>query len=90
MEFHAMILAFTGFPKVAAAAAQMSLQLRRARVLILPEEGRPSESIIEHTAVFDAIRAGDAEDAARAMRHHLGQLIVRIEPLEQHYPDFFR
>jgi DNA-binding GntR family transcriptional regulator len=59
-------------------------------VLILPEEGRPAETVLEHTAVLDAIRASDEDAAARAMRHHLGQLIVRIEPLEQQFPDFFR
>ncbi|MDO6590040.1 MULTISPECIES: GntR family transcriptional regulator [Rhodobacterales] len=88
--FHAMLLEFTGFRSVAAISNQLSLQLRRARVLILPEEGRPAETVIEHTAVLDAIRTGDEDGAAHAMRHHLGQLIVRIEPLEQQYPDFFR
>lgn len=90
LEFHDLILAFTGFSKVAISAAQMSLQLRRARVLILPEQGRPNEAVAEHEAILSAIKQQDADAAKAAMSHHLGQLIRRIEPLERQYPDFFR
>lgn len=88
--FHAMILEFTGFRSVTAIASQLSLQLRRVRMLILPEAGRPAEAVAEHGEVLDAIRAGDPTAAGIAMRHHLAQLIMRIEPLEQQHPDFFR
>ncbi|PJI84275.1 GntR family transcriptional regulator [Yoonia maricola] len=90
LEFHDLILAFTGFPKVANAAAQVSLQLQRARVLILPEEGRPGEAVAEHKAILSAIEAQDATAAQIAMSQHLGQLIKRIEPLELQHPEFFR
>ena len=90
LEFHNLIFAFTGFPKVAIAAAQMSLQLRRARILILPEEGRPKEAVAEHEAILSAIKRQDVSTARAAMSGHLSQLIKRIEPLERQYPDFFR
>ena len=88
--FHKMILEFTGFRSVAAIAGQLALQLRRVRMLVLPEEGRPAETVAEHAAILDAIRDEDPQAAATAMRHHLAQLINRIEPLEQQHPDFFR
>lgn len=88
--FHTMILDFTGFKSVAAIGSQLSLQLRRVRLLILPEAGRPAHAVKEHTAVLDAIRERDPEAAETAMRFHLAQLIDRIAPLEQDHPDFFR
>lgn len=90
LEFHALILAFSGFPKVAATAEQMSLQLHRARMLILPEQGRPAETVAEHHAILASIKDRDADAARAAMSRHLGQLITRIEPLERQHAEFFR
>jgi DNA-binding GntR family transcriptional regulator len=42
------------------------------RTVLLP--GRPERSHREHTAIVDAIAAGDAEGAERAMRRHLSQV----------------
>lgn len=88
--FHDLILGFTGFPNVAAVTTQMSLQVRRARMLILPKEGRLAETQDEHVAVLNAIRDRDADAACHAMSHHLRQLISRVEPLERMHPDYFR
>lgn len=88
-EFHALLLDFTGFPGVASVASSVSLQLKRARMLMLPEPGRPEATIDEHIAILDAIRAKDQTAAQRAMKYHLGQLINRIEPLERQHPNFF-
>ena len=90
LEFHELILAFTGFPKVALAAGQMSLQLRRARMLLLPEQGRPAETMIQHHTILNAIQKQDAEAARMAMSFHLRQLILRIVPLERQHPEYFR
>ena len=90
LEFHAMILAFTGFPKVTQVAEEMTLQLRRARQLMLPEPGRPVAAVAEHQAILEAIAAGDPDAAATAMAHHLRQLTQRIVPLEQAHPQYFR
>jgi DNA-binding GntR family transcriptional regulator len=90
LEFHELILAFTGFPRVAITAGQLSLQLHRARMLILPEQGRPAEAVAEHQSILAGIRARDADAARAAMSLHLGQLITRLEPLERQHPEYFR
>lgn len=90
LEFHELILGFTGFPKVAVTAGQMSLQLHRARMLILPERGRPAEAVEEHQDILAGIKARDANAARSAMSLHLRQLITRIEPLERQHPEYFR
>ncbi len=90
LAFHEMILDFTGFPRVTLVAEEMTLQLLRARKLILPEAGRPKEAFTEHNAILNAIKAQDVEAARATMSFHLRQLIKRIEPLERQHPDFFR
>lgn len=90
LEFHALLLSFTGFPRVAVTAGHMSLQLHRARMLILPEQDRPADTVAEHQAILSGIKARDADAARAAMSLHLGQLISRLEPLERQHPDYFR
>ncbi|MGJ8611734.1 MAG: GntR family transcriptional regulator, partial [Octadecabacter sp.] len=90
VEFHELILAFTGFPLVATTAGQMSLQLHRARKLALPERGRPADAVAEHQKILAGIAARDCAAARSAMSAHLGQLMSRLEPLERQHPDYFR
>ena len=88
-DLHALLMELTGFPGVVATAASVSIPLKRARLAILPEPGRPAEVIAEHRAIIDAIREQDVTAAREAMRHHLGQLMSRIEPLERERPQLF-
>ncbi len=88
-EFHTMIMGFTGYQGVTRTLAGVSLQLSRARILLLPSTDRAEESLKEHEEVLEALRQRDPEAARTAMRFHLGQLISRIEPLEQSHSDFF-
>lgn len=90
VEFHNLILQFTGFPKVIATTDHLSLQLRRARMLLLPEKGRPREAVDEHHAVLEAIKVKDSKAAAANMSNHLRQLIDRLTPLEAIHSEFFR
>jgi DNA-binding GntR family transcriptional regulator len=89
-DLHHMIMAFTGYARVGTVAATAWLQVDRARQLLLPTPGRILETVEEHRAVVDAIRAGDPEGARRAMQHHLRKLIVKLEPLEHEQPALFR
>lgn len=89
-EFHALIMEFTGYPKLIPVASTVSLQLKRARLLLLPQPGRLAEATTEHEAVLEAIQQRDPDLAEQKMRLHLGQLIAQIEPLEKQRPDLFR
>jgi DNA-binding GntR family transcriptional regulator len=88
--FHALLMEATGYPSFAATVSTISLKLKRPRILILPEAGRPAEVVAEHTAIVDAIRNRDPAAADRATRFHLGQLISRFETLEESHPDYFK
>lgn len=89
-EFHALIMDFTGYPKVSSVASTVSLQLKRARLLLLPEPGRPAAAASEHEAILQAIQARDPARATAQMRVHLGQLINQIAPLAEQRPELFR
>src|SRR3569833_1180395 len=53
--------------------------LDRVRRLALHELGRPEQTLNEHRALVEAIRARDGEFAAAAMRAHLAQVGRSIE-----------
>jgi len=88
-EFHAMLMEFTGYVRLPDVAQTVSLQVSRARMLLLPTPGRIAETLQEHSAIFTAICDRDAAAAQDAMHHHLGQLMPRIEVLEQARPQLF-
>lgn len=86
---HAMLLAFTGFRKLVQVAETAWANVDRARQLVLPIPGRVAETLDEHRAIVAAIEARDAPAARQAMRHHLGQLMTFLIPLEKDHPDLF-
>ncbi|MEX3006975.1 GntR family transcriptional regulator [Hoeflea sp. TYP-13] len=88
-EMHALIMSFTGFKRLAGFAESAWLQVNRARQLILPSPGRVHETLEEHADIIEAIRKGDPIAAREATKKHLGQLIKRLEPLEQERPELF-
>lgn len=88
-EFHSLLMGFTGYARLADVAKSVSLQVSRARMLLLPTPGRIAETLAEHQAILSAILAGDELAAQGAMRRHLRQLMPRIELLKQEKPHLF-
>ncbi|WP_319546536.1 GntR family transcriptional regulator [Ruegeria conchae] len=88
-EFHGLLMEFTGFRRLADVAQTVSLQVSRARMLLLPTPGRIAETLAEHRAIFEAISNRNEQAAQDAMRTHLGQLMPRIEQLEKQNPELF-
>lgn len=88
-ELHALILSFTGFPRLAQVADTAWVQVNRARRLVLPVPGRVAETLAEHRAIVAALEARDPAAARAAMRRHLRQLLTFLEPLERAHPDLF-
>lgn len=88
-EMHSLMLDFTGHRKLAQVAGTAWVHVDRARQLVLPLDGRVAQTVAEHRAVLDALSARDPEAARLAMRHHLRQLLTRLEPLEREHPELF-
>ncbi len=88
-EMHELILSFTGFRRLAQVAETAWLHVNRARQMILPVPGRVAQTLEEHRAIVSALEARDPAAARDATRHHLGQLIRHLEPLERDRPELF-
>lgn len=87
---HDIIMSVANMPRLPATVRTLSSHVDRARQLLVPEPGRLTETVDEHIAIIDAIRAKDVSGAEQAMRHHVRQLIKRLEPLAAKRPDLFK
>ena len=89
IALHEMLMATTQVARLPHTVRTLSSQVDRARLLLMPEPGRLSETVAEHVTLVDAVARRDAVGAEEAMRHHVRQLIRRLEPLEAERPDLF-
>ncbi|MEL6572201.1 MAG: GntR family transcriptional regulator [Pseudomonadota bacterium] len=89
IAMHEMILGTTGVQRLPGTVRTLSSHVDRARVMLVPEPGRMSETVDEHVDVIEAIKNQNATGAEEAMRHHIRQLIKRLAPLEAARPDLF-
>jgi DNA-binding GntR family transcriptional regulator len=62
----------------------------RLRRLNLPVAGKMREILKAHTAIVDAIEAGDAAGAQEALRDHLSRSLDFVSTLKERYPEYFR
>ena len=60
---------------------RLEAYLGRIRFMELPQSDRPSDTIVEHGAIRDAIASGIPARAADAMQDH-------INAVEKHFQDF--
>ena len=89
IEFHQLIMGTTGLARLPKAVRNLSQNVNRARVLLIPEPGRLNDTLTDHVAIFEAIRDQDCNTSVEAMRHHIRQLLKRLEPLEAERPELF-
>jgi GntR family transcriptional regulator, rspAB operon transcriptional repressor len=76
---HAAIFAAVESPRASRLLDAARAPLDRVRRMALPEEERPQQTLAEHRRLVDAIRSGDGEFAAAAMRTHLAMVARSIE-----------
>ncbi|RBM24207.1 GntR family transcriptional regulator [Prauserella sp. PE36] len=70
-RFHAAVTAAAHSSMLAEFMRSIADQITESRTESLRQPGRPSRSLSQHLAIFDAISRGDASKAATAMRRHL-------------------
>ncbi len=64
--------------------------IERIRQLHLPKPGRMIEIVEDHEAIFQAIKAGNAETARRAVRDHLSRSLAYSPTLKELNPGYFK
>jgi DNA-binding GntR family transcriptional regulator len=73
LAIHEAIIQLANNKWLAQAIADLRKILKLARLQQLHAPGRLAQSLAEHLAVFEALKASNAEAAEQAMRHHLLQ-----------------
>lgn len=78
-DLHEQIFGWVGHPRARHFLDSARAQLDRVRRLALPAEGRPEATLAEHRRLIEAIRMGDPDFAATAMRSHLAAVTETVE-----------
>jgi DNA-binding GntR family transcriptional regulator len=76
---HGLLFAAAESPRATRLLDAARAPLDRVRRLALPEPGRPEATYAEHLRLVEAVRSGDAEFAASAMRVHLAMVGRSVE-----------
>jgi DNA-binding GntR family transcriptional regulator len=88
LEFHEILFAAMQFAKIRAVIESARANLDRARWMIITPR-RLVYSMNEHQAILDAIIAGDADRAVKAMRAHIDSVMVELLAFAREKPDLF-
>jgi DNA-binding GntR family transcriptional regulator len=84
-RFHMLLVELSGNRRLAAMVATVWDQAHRARMLTLRLRPRPTDSNLDHAAVVEAIRRGDADAARRVHREHRSQAGKMLVELLRHH-----
>ena len=88
LGFHEILLDAINLPRVKEIVAVSRSALDRARQLLASPE-RLVHTLEEHERIFAAIKAGNADAAAKAMHDHLDQVVAELRRSAQERPDLF-
>jgi GntR family transcriptional regulator, rspAB operon transcriptional repressor len=88
LAFHQIMLDAISLPRVKEIVAVSRNALDRARQLLASPE-RLVHTFAEHERIFEAIRSGKAEAAAKAMHDHLDQVVAELRRSASERPDLF-
>ncbi|CAM2189279.1 GntR family transcriptional regulator, rspAB operon transcriptional repressor [Paraburkholderia sacchari] len=88
LAFHEIMLDAVKLPRVKEIVAVSRNALDRARQLLASPE-RLVHTLAEHERIFEAIRASNADAAAKAMHDHLDQVVEELHRSAKERPDLF-
>lgn len=87
--FHRMLSDGIEMPRAWRLIQSVKGQMDRVRFLTLPDKRHLAMVTDQHAAIFDAIKAGDADAAEASMRTHLKEVLVSIHKLAAEMPAIF-
>ncbi len=71
LQFHAFLAAKAGNSRLLTILSMLSDQIRRMTNLSREDRARAAESILQHRAIYEALKAGDPVGAQEAMKEHI-------------------
>jgi len=86
---HEQIFTLSGYPGAWTAMQPMKLQLDRLRRLSLPDRATVDALITEHTAIVDALEAGDVDGGSAEIRRHARRVQAYGPKLREQHPELF-
>lgn len=87
LEFHDLLVSAVGFPRVRATVEKARLALDRVRLVGSPR--RHVLTFAEHSAIVDALRAGDADAARTAIAAHIDFVMKELDAFSIEHPEVF-
>ncbi len=88
LALHDALLGALGYERVKTMVAAARAKLDRMRLFMCTPH-RQAATLVEHGAIVDALAAGDAEGAAKAMQAHLDQVMEELAAFSTVNPDAF-
>jgi GntR family transcriptional regulator, rspAB operon transcriptional repressor len=89
-EFHRIIYRRASVMELWATVRRQSVHIDRLRRLHLPMPGKLQNVLENHREISDAVRAGNPQVAADALRQHLSGTLSRVDMISEKFPDFIR
>jgi DNA-binding GntR family transcriptional regulator len=86
--FHQQMYEAVGVPELWDLVRRRSGHIDRLRHLHLPEEGKTTAIVRDHTEIVDAIERGDPAGAQDALRKHLSGTLSFVEQIRKRYPEY--
>jgi DNA-binding GntR family transcriptional regulator len=86
--FHKSLAEYAEAPEVSEYLEDLNVQMNRVRN-ISAREFSPGNLVVQHKAIVDALRNGDADAAEAAMRTHLREIKKDLPKIIASYPDYF-
>lgn len=87
-EFHRLMYAAAGLPRLWAVVTRMSGHVDRLRLLHVPTEGKVESILAGHHDILEAIATGDADAAQQAVREHLSGTLASVDEIRERYPEY--
>ena len=88
-EFHKYLAQVGHSERVWRVINSAKLQLDRVRKLTYPMSGYMQSIVDQHREIVEQLCSGDEGRAVESMKHHLNEVLQRVEILVEDYPDYF-
>ncbi len=88
-DFHRLLADIADCSLSWAVIESIKATMDRVRFLSLEQVSPPQRLITQHVAIFNSVKAHDANAAERTMREHLQELLYTITPIAEQNRDWF-